>query len=147
MTTLILVESLGKTTKIRSTLGSAYSVVVSVGHVRDLPPGDDIDVEAPDFKPKYEATPGGRDVFKPLRGVVAAADAVLPATDPDREGEAIAWHLANALELRMPRHSLRTGRPECRPSIGSANGGNIATVVSGIRVPAHRTLWSRRRRL
>ena len=70
-------------------------------------------------------------MFKPLRGVVAAADAVLPATDPDREGEAIAWHLANALELRMPRHSPRTGRPEGRPSIGSTSDGDVATSSAG----------------
>lgn len=103
MSTLIIVESPGKTRKIRAILGAGYSVVASVGHVRDLPDEGEIGVEPPDFKPQYQPTERGKDVLKRLKADVAAADTVLLATDPDREGEAIAWHLADALHLKAPK--------------------------------------------
>jgi DNA topoisomerase I len=102
MNTLVIVESPGKLRQLKSILGAGYDVVASVGHVRDLPPRD-VGVEAPDFVPRYEPTDRGRDVLAKLTKDVAAAGAVLLATDPDREGEAIAWHLADALHLDNPR--------------------------------------------
>uniref|UniRef100_UPI000471418C DNA topoisomerase n=1 Tax=Tatumella sp. UCD-D_suzukii TaxID=1408192 RepID=UPI000471418C len=101
MTTLVIVESPGKVKKISAILGDAFKVVASVGHVRDLPLKD-IGVSAPDFAPHYEPTQRGKDVLAKLRKEAAAASRVLLATDPDREGEAIAWHLADALKLRNP---------------------------------------------
>lgn len=100
MTTLVIVESPGKLKKIRSILGSGYRVEASVGHVRDLPPNE-LGVEPPTFKPVYEKTTRGKDVLKKLKDAATACDRVLLATDPDREGEAIAWHLADALKLKQ----------------------------------------------
>ncbi|WP_061289945.1 type I DNA topoisomerase [Azotobacter vinelandii] len=101
MTTLVIVESPGKIKKISSILGSGFKVVASVGHVRDLP-GNELGVDPADFSPSYVPTQRGREVLARLRKDVAAADRVLLATDPDREGEAIAWHLADALRIGEP---------------------------------------------
>ncbi|MGC9196989.1 MAG: type I DNA topoisomerase [Syntrophobacteraceae bacterium] len=96
---LFIVESPGKVKKIQGYLGSGYRVMASVGHVRDLPVGD-IGVEPPAFKPKYVPTERGKDVLKKLAAVAKEASNVYLATDPDREGEAIAWHLKEALKLK-----------------------------------------------
>jgi len=102
MTTLVIVESPGKTRKLSALLGPGYRVVASVGHVRDLPKSD-LGFEPPHFRINYVPTERGHDILKRLRHDVAQADHVLLATDPDREGEAIAWHLADALNLRQPQ--------------------------------------------
>lgn len=101
MNTLVIVESPGKVKKISSILGESYRVMASVGHVRDLPPRE-LGIEPPYFRLHYEPTERGRDVLAKLKQAVACADRVLLATDPDREGEAIAWHLADALKLKNP---------------------------------------------
>ncbi|MDG4868604.1 type I DNA topoisomerase (plasmid) [Guyparkeria sp. 1SP6A2] len=95
---LVVVESPGKVKKIQSFLGDGYEVKASVGHVRDLPPKE-MGVEPPDFRPSYVETERGADVLKRLRGAVSKADEVFLAMDLDREGEAIAWHLKDALRL------------------------------------------------
>ena len=102
MTTLVIVEAPGKLKKIRDILGANYRVEASVGHVRDLPPAD-MGVDTTDFRPRYEKTKRGKDVLAKLRTAVDRADNVLLATDADREGEAIAWHLADALKLKHPQ--------------------------------------------
>lgn len=102
MTTLVIVESPGKIKKLTAILGAGYRVVASVGHVRDLPRSD-MGVAAPDFVPKYVPTDRGKDVLAKLKKHVQEASAVILATDPDREGEAIAWHLLDALRLRGAR--------------------------------------------
>lgn len=104
MTTLVIVESPGKVKKLEAILGDGYRVKASVGHVRDLPKKT-IGVSAPDFRPKYEATERGAEVLAKLKGEIARADRVILATDPDREGEAIAWHLAEALGLKSPERT------------------------------------------
>lgn len=96
---LLILESPGKVKKVQEYLGSGWKVAASMGHVRDLPPKE-MGVAAPDFKPHYVPTERGADVLKRLMGLVKGAEAVFLATDPDREGEAIAWHLAEALKLR-----------------------------------------------
>ncbi len=96
---LMIVESPNKVKKISSILGSGWAVAASVGHIRDLPE-DHAGVAAPDFKPLYQLTERGRGVVAKLRDLAAKADEVYLATDPDREGEAIAWHLAEAMRLR-----------------------------------------------
>lgn len=96
---LLILESPGKVKKVQSFLGSGWQVLASVGHVRDLPPKE-IGVAAPDFRPVYQPTERGQDVLKRLAAAVAKADAVFLATDPDREGEAIAWHVADALGIK-----------------------------------------------
>lgn len=102
MTTLVIVESPGKVKKISSILGSDYRVMASVGHVRDLPVKE-LGIEPPSFDLHYVPTERGREVLAKLKTAASAASNVLLATDPDREGEAIAWHLADALKLRNPQ--------------------------------------------
>ncbi len=96
---LVIVESPSKATTIKKFLGSSYEVVASNGHVRDLPKSQlGIDVEN-DFEPKYITIRGKGELLAKLRREVKKADKIYLATDPDREGEAISWHLANALKL------------------------------------------------
>jgi len=96
---LLILESPGKVKKVQEILGSGWKVAASVGHVRDLPVKE-MGVAAPDFKPKYVPTDRGKDVLGRLANLVKNAEAVYLATDPDREGEAIAWHLEDALKLK-----------------------------------------------
>lgn len=96
---LVIVESPTKVKTIKKFLGSNYSVAASNGHVRDFPKSQfGIDVEH-DFEPKYITIRGKGELLASLRKEVKKADKVYLATDPDREGEAISWHLANALNL------------------------------------------------
>ena len=99
---LMIVESPGKVKKIQSFLGSGWQVKPSVGHVRDLP-DKSMGVAAPDFIPEYVETARGKDVLAGLAVQVKQCDEVYLATDPDREGEAIAWHLQDALGLVNPK--------------------------------------------
>ena len=98
---LLILESPGKVKKVQSYLGNDWKVVASVGHVRDLPERE-LGVSLSDFTPSYTLTERGRDVLGRLKGLAASASAVYLATDPDREGEAIAWHVAEALRLKNP---------------------------------------------
>lgn len=96
---LVIVESPSKAKTIGKILGSKYKVVASVGHVRDLPKSKlGIDVED-NFEPKYISIRGKGDVIKMLKKEAKAASKVYLATDPDREGEAISWHIANLLGI------------------------------------------------
>jgi len=99
---LMIVESPGKVKKIREILGTGWMVEASVGHVRDLPERE-LGVELPDFKPMYVPTQRGKEVLAKLKKAVDRADTVFLATDLDREGEAIAWHLKAALKLQNPQ--------------------------------------------
>jgi DNA topoisomerase-1 len=99
---LIIVESPAKTKTLKNILGKGYDVRASMGHVRDLPKSKlSIDVEN-DFEPTYAVIPDKRKVIKDLKDAAREADHVFLASDPDREGEAIAWHLAEALGLKNP---------------------------------------------
>ncbi|MGG7077466.1 type I DNA topoisomerase [Clostridium sardiniense] len=96
---LVIVESPAKAKTIGKYLGKNYIVEASMGHIRDLPKsklGVDIDN---DFEPKYITIRGKGDLLKTLRKAAKKADKVYLATDPDREGEAISWHLANLLNI------------------------------------------------
>jgi len=96
---LVIVESPAKVKTIKKFLGSSYTVAASNGHVRDLPKSQlGIDVEH-DYEPKYITIRGKGDILANLRKEAKKADKVFLATDPDREGEAISWHLAAALKL------------------------------------------------
>ena len=102
--TLLVVESPSKAKIISKYLGSKYKVIASVGHVRDLPKSRlGVDVEN-DFEPEYINIRGKGDTIKEIKKEAAASSKVLLATDPDREGEAISWHLA---------HILGNGAPCC----------------------------------
>jgi len=97
---LVIVESPAKVKTIKKFLGSNYEVVASNGHVRDLPKSSlGIDVDG-DYEPKYITIRGKGDLLASLRKEVKKADKIFLATDPDREGEAISWHLIHALKLQ-----------------------------------------------
>ena len=96
---LIIVESPAKMKTIKKFLGSNYTVDASMGHVRDLPKSSmGVDVEN-NFEPKYITIRGKGDLIASLKKEAAKADKIYLATDPDREGEAISWHLKTALGL------------------------------------------------
>ena len=96
---LVIVESPAKVKTIKKFLGSNYEVLASQGHVRDLPKSQlGFDAEH-DYEPKYITIRGKGDILAKLRKEAKKADKVYLATDPDREGEAISWHLAQALKL------------------------------------------------
>lgn len=101
MSNLVIVESPAKAKTIQKYLGGDYDVIASMGHVRDLPKSKfGVDVEH-DFAPQYMDMKGKEDVIKDLKKHAKKADKIYLATDPDREGEAISWHLAQMLNLNM----------------------------------------------
>jgi DNA topoisomerase-1 len=94
-TALVIVESPAKATTIKKYLGSGYVVKASVGHVKDLPKKNmGIDIEN-DFQPRYEVIDGKKKVLAEIKAAAKKVDKVFLAPDPDREGEAIAWHIAD----------------------------------------------------
>ena len=96
---LVIVESPAKATTIKKILGSKYKIEASMGHIRDLPKSQlGVDVEN-NFEPKYINIRGKAELIKKLKKEAQGATKVYLATDPDREGEAIAWHLANLLNI------------------------------------------------
>ena len=101
MSKLVIVESPSKAKSIQKYLGSDYKVVSSKGHVRDLPAAKlSVDVKN-DFAPKYMVIKGKEKLVKELKELAETSEAVILAADPDREGEAISWHLATLLGLDM----------------------------------------------
>ena len=97
---LVIVESPSKAKIINKYLGSGYKVLASVGHVKDLPKkGIGIDFDN-NFEPTYEIFPGKAKVIKELKAAAKEAETIFVATDPDREGEAIGWHIKEELEGR-----------------------------------------------
>src|SRR5688500_3059605 len=99
---LVIVESPNKVKTISSYLGGDYVVMASVGHVRDLEPkGLAVDVDN-HFKPTYSVYDNKKKVIAELRAALKDADELLLATDEDREGEAISWHLVEILKPRIP---------------------------------------------
>lgn len=108
MSKLVIVESPAKAKNIKGYLGSGYDVVASMGHVRDLPAARlSVDIEH-DFAPKYAIIKGKEEFVKSLQKKAEKADYVYLATDPDREGEAISWHLATILGLDLKDHNRVT---------------------------------------
>ena len=105
---LVIVESPAKAKTIKKFLGSNYEVIASNGHIRDLPKSQmGIDKEN-NFEPKYITIRGKGDLLATLRKEVKKADKVYLATDPDREGEAISWHLSKALKLEDKKYKRIT---------------------------------------
>ena len=97
---LVVVESPSKAKTINKYLGTGYKVVASVGHIKDLPKkGIGIDFDN-NFEPTYEVIPGKEKVIRELKAAAKTADTIYVATDPDREGEAIGWHIKEELEGR-----------------------------------------------
>ncbi len=104
---LLIVESPSKAKTIEKYLANEYKVVASVGHIRDLPKNNKkaIDIEA-GFVPHYEISTGKEKVVSELKNLAKKSTEVLLATDPDREGEAIAWHVAETCGLKKPKRVL-----------------------------------------
>ena len=104
MTKLLIVESPAKAKTIEKYLGKEYKVMASVGHIRDLPKSNKkaVDIEG-GFVPHYEISPQKKKVVSELSQAAKKASEVILATDLDREGEAIAWHLSEALHLKKPK--------------------------------------------
>ena len=98
---LVIVESPAKAKNIKGYLGDGYEVIASMGHVRDLPAARlSVDIEH-NFEPKYAVIKGKEALVEELKTKADKAEYVYLATDPDREGEAISWHLANILDLSL----------------------------------------------
>ena len=98
-TNLVIVESPAKAKTITKYLGPGYQVKASMGHVRDLPKSKlGVDVDH-DFTPQYQPIKGKEEVIEDLQKAAKKSDKVFLATDPDREGEAISWHLKELLDL------------------------------------------------
>ncbi|HAG12250.1 MAG TPA: type I DNA topoisomerase [Ruminococcus sp.] len=105
MSELVIVESPAKAKTIQKYLGTGFEVVASMGHVRDLPKSKlSVDIEH-DFEPTYIEMKGKEDVIRDLKARAKKSDRVWLATDPDREGEAISWHLAQLLGLDIQQNN------------------------------------------
>ena len=103
MANLVIVESPSKAATIKGYLGSNYKVIASKGHIRDLPKSSlGVDIEN-GFVPHYINIRGRGDVITQLKKEAHAANKIFLATDPDREGEAISWHLANVLGIPLSK--------------------------------------------
>jgi DNA topoisomerase-1 len=104
---LLIVESPSKAKTIEKYLKGEFTVVASVGHVRDLPKSNKqaIDIEN-GFVPRYEISPGKDLIVREIKSLAKKADTILLATDPDREGEAIAWHVAESCGIKDPKRVL-----------------------------------------
>lgn len=104
---LVIVESPSKARTLKKVLGDKYTIEASIGHIRDLPPREmGVDVDN-GFQVTYEiVSPDKKKVIANLKRAVKKADVVYLATDPDREGEAISWHLAEALNITVPTYRL-----------------------------------------
>ncbi len=121
---LLIVESPGKINKLQGILGNEWIVAASFGHVRDLP-DKEIGVQSPDFVAQYVPTSKGKEVLERLKELADKADEVYLATDPDREGEAIAWHLLDALKLKNPKRVSYTSITEKEVLEGIQNARSI----------------------
>jgi len=122
---LVIVESPTKVKAIKKFLGSNYEVAASNGHVRDLPKSRmGVDVEH-DYDPQYITIRGKGELLAGLRKMVKKADHVYLATDPDREGEAIAWHLIAALKLEENKSKELCGGILVKPLISGKHDDSL----------------------
>ena len=96
MSKLVIVESPAKAKTIEKYLGDEYQVLPTIGHIRELPKKNAIDPEN-NYSMSYIISPGKEDAVKKIKSSAKKCDEVILATDPDREGEAIAWHVADIL--------------------------------------------------
>lgn len=96
---LVIIEAPAKRETLKKYLGEGYEVFATKGHIRDLPATSFAIDMRNNYEPKYEIMPDKKDLIKELKSKASKADEIFLATDPDREGEAIAWHIANILDL------------------------------------------------
>lgn len=120
---LVIIESPGKVKKLKSILGDDWEIVPSYGHIRDLP-SNEMGIVAPDFIPSYELSEKGTAVVAKIKRLASKASAIYFATDPDREGEAISWHLEQEIK---PKSYLRV-------AWGEVTAGKVKTALQNPRV-------------
>jgi hypothetical protein len=113
---VVIVESAAKAKAINKYLGSKYKVLASYGHVRDLPPKDGSVEPDKDFHMHWDVDDRSQKIVREIAAAVKNADKLILATDPDREGEAISWHILKILE---DRKALKKGLPSASPSTPS----------------------------
>jgi len=125
---LVIVESPTKSKTISKYLGSGFSVRASVGHIRDLPKSNKeaIDIKA-GFVPHYEVSADKKDIIEDLKKTAEKAEQIYLATDPDREGEAIAWHLTQVLDLGNSKSEILN--PKQSPKIINPKSPRIRRVI------------------
>ncbi len=152
---LIIVESPTKAKTIKKFLPPRYVVKASVGHVRDLPKSTlGVDVQSGSFSPRYLTIKGKGDVIKELKAAAKSASEVYLATDPDREGEAIAWHLAELLKLENPKRielheitkdaalaALKDAHPIDMPRVNAQQARRILDRLVGYKISP--LLWAK----
>ena len=132
MSDLIILESPSKIHTVQNTLGSGYKVVACKGHVRDLPKSKlSVDIEH-GFQPTYENISGKEKVIDEIRDLAKKSDHVYFATDPDREGEAISWHLATLLGLDMHDKNRVTFNEITRTGANGLAGLILRTGANGL---------------
>lgn len=95
---VVIVESPAKAKTINKYLGTDYHVIASIGHIRDLPPKDGSVNPDDDFSMKWQVSPSSNDPISSIKKALKGADKLILATDPDREGEAISWHVHQVLD-------------------------------------------------
>ena len=118
---LVIVESPAKARTIEGILGDRYRVIASVGHVRDLPNyGYGVDVKGGSFEPTYEVLKDKRDVVKQIKDAAGKAERVFLSTDPDREGEAISWHIIEAAKIPAGKTQRVVFHEITKPAIEAA---------------------------
>ena len=105
---VVIVESAAKAKSINKYLGPSYQVIASVGHVRDLPSKDGSVEPDNDFEMHWDLEGRGAKVMKEIADAVRKADKLILATDPDREGEAISWHI---MEVLTQKKAIKAGLP------------------------------------
>ncbi|HEX7552483.1 MAG TPA: DNA topoisomerase, partial [Geothrix sp.] len=132
----MIVESPSKAKTITKYLGKGYKVMASVGHIRDLPRKLGVDIEN-GFQEEYEISPAKEKVVRELRAAAKTASALVLATDPDREGEAISWHLLEAIKPPKTLPVSRVLFNEITPA-GIAKAMAAPTVINKKLVDAQR---------
>ena len=126
---LLIVESPSKAKTIEKYLDGAFTVRASVGHIRDLPKSNKTAIDIPGgFVPRYEISKGKEKVVDELRGLAAKASEIILATDPDREGEAISWHLKQLLNLPDEKTRRVTFNEITKEAIKRAYAGTAINV-------------------
>ncbi|MGI5842334.1 MAG: type I DNA topoisomerase [Christensenellales bacterium] len=121
---LVIIEGPGKRDTIKKYLGSGYEVFATKGHIRDLPEKS-FGVNLTTFEPEYQIMSDKQDVIKTLKNLAAKAEEIYLATDPDREGEAISWHIANILGLDMAK--------KCRVVINEISKDSVLKAIENPR--------------
>lgn len=124
---VVIVESAAKAKTINKYLGSGYKVLASFGHVRDLPAKDKSVLPDQDFEMTWEIDPGSQKILREITDAVKNADKLILATDPDREGEAISWHL---LEILTQKKALKKGTEVERVAFNAITKQSILTALS-----------------